>query len=135
MFECWNGEPTNRPSINELTAKLTNTQHNYLTNTKPSIQNINETIFEEDLSAIVYDLIDIVELNEGKEIVQILFIYLDTLIEVNINKQRGIELHQKAAKLENNAARFDLGYAEKAEKTVEQGNPDAQHKLKFIKNI
>src|SRR6266496_2659703 len=112
----------------------------------PSIQNVKETIFEEDLSIVVDDLINHIfkEVNEGREAMRKkqFFDYINNHkissreiyiwllnnqtnsnsiyllgyfnyrgIEINVNKQKGIELYQKAAvELENSVAQFDLAY-------------------------
>ncbi|RGB36248.1 kinase-like domain-containing protein [Rhizophagus diaphanus] len=91
--ECWDGEPINRPSINEIITKLKqlnnlncnnnllqkelshiirNFDKNFTKEIVPSIQNINETIFEEDLNIVIDDLINYVfkEITEGRELVR-----------------------------------------------------------------
>ncbi|EXX57134.1 uncharacterized protein OCT59_024735 [Rhizophagus irregularis] len=159
--ECWNGEPKNRPSMNQVVDKLksiiTKThitesqiiQKNDKMNikeTEPTIQNINRAIFEEDLSIVIDELINLYfeEVNKGKEEnvrKQFVIDYINNSnissqeiynwllnnqndsnsifllgyfnnygIEANINKQKALELYQKAAELENTAAQFDLAY-------------------------
>ncbi|GBC20375.2 kinase-like domain-containing protein [Rhizophagus irregularis DAOM 181602=DAOM 197198] len=121
--ECWDGEPINRPSINEIITKLKqlnnnnllheelshiirNFDKNYTKEIEPSIQNINETIFEEDLNIVIDDLINNVfkEITEGREL------------------KKGIELYKKAAELENNTAQFDLAYMYLCGKGIEKNN-------------
>ncbi|RGB37338.1 kinase-like domain-containing protein [Rhizophagus diaphanus] len=159
--ECWNGKPKNRPSMNQVVDKLksiiTKTcitesqiiQKNDKMNikeTEPTIQNVNRAIFEEDLSSVIDELINLYfeEVNKGKEEnvrKQFVIDYINNSnissqeiynwllnnhndsnsifllgyfnnygIEANINKQKALELYQKAAKLENSAAQFDLAY-------------------------
>ncbi|RGB29661.1 hypothetical protein C1646_766358 [Rhizophagus diaphanus] len=59
---------------------------------EPTIQNIHENIFEEDIGIVIDKLVNIYfkELNEGKE------------------RKKSFKLFQKAASLENNAAQLDL---------------------------
>src|SRR6266496_1572926 len=110
---------------------------------EPTIKNINEYIFEGDLSIVIDELVNLIfkELNEGKDkkiikqhilnydhhkiILQEIYnwllsnqinsnsIYLLGYfnyhgIETVFNKQKAIELYQKAAELENSVAQSDL---------------------------
>ncbi|EXX64622.1 uncharacterized protein OCT59_014767 [Rhizophagus irregularis] len=85
--ECWNNEPDNRPTVNQVVAKLKviidlnnssykESYHQIMQNFEinkeeigPTIQNIHEVIFEEELGIMVDELINIYfnELNKGKE--------------------------------------------------------------------
>ncbi|EXX50443.1 kinase-like domain-containing protein, partial [Rhizophagus irregularis DAOM 181602=DAOM 197198] len=93
--ECWNNEPINRPTIIQVVDKLktiiteTNVKQsenvpnlnrelpqiiqNFMKSNiieiEPTTQNINKSIFEEDLSIIIDELVNLYfkELNEGKE--------------------------------------------------------------------
>ncbi|GES87994.1 kinase-like domain-containing protein [Rhizophagus clarus] len=116
--ECWDNEPVNRPTINQVVDKLkaiitktnvtksnVNSSHEGLLQIiqnfnkmnimeiEPITQNINESIFEEDLGIVIDDLVNLYfkEINEGKE-------------------ESAYELYQKAAKLENSVAQVDLTY-------------------------
>ncbi|GBB91177.1 hypothetical protein RclHR1_18310005 [Rhizophagus clarus] len=92
--ECWDNEPVNRPTINQVVDKLkaiitktnvtksnVNSSHEGLLQIiqnfnkmnimeiEPITQNINESIFEEDLGIVIDDLVNLYfkEINEGKE--------------------------------------------------------------------
>ncbi|RIA89714.1 hypothetical protein C1645_185166 [Glomus cerebriforme] len=84
-IECWNDEPDNRPIMIQVVAKLGTIIKNVQTNNyklisqnfcktniseiEPTTQNLNENIFEEDLSIVIDELVDLYfkELNKGKE--------------------------------------------------------------------
>ncbi|EXX64266.1 hypothetical protein RirG_144390 [Rhizophagus irregularis DAOM 197198w] len=93
---------------------------------KPTTQDINENIFEEDLSDVIDKLVNLYfeETNKGKEERErkkfllnnqtssnsiYLFGYFNYHgIGTDINKQIALGLYQKAAELENFVAQFDL---------------------------
>ncbi|RIA98214.1 kinase-like domain-containing protein [Glomus cerebriforme] len=79
--ECWNVEPDHRPDMNQVVAKLkaiiTKDQaKNYPQNfdkikeMEPTTQNIHEIIFDEDLSIVIDDLVNLYfkDLNKGKRL-------------------------------------------------------------------
>ncbi|EXX61842.1 hypothetical protein RirG_167430 [Rhizophagus irregularis DAOM 197198w] len=73
---------------------------------EPTIQNIHENIFEEDIGIVIDKLVHIYfeELNEGKERK---FQYKFTRVS-SIDMKKAFKLFQKAASLENNAAQVYL---------------------------
>src|SRR6266498_2774278 len=113
---------------------------------EPTTKNINEYIFEGDLSIVVNELVNLIfrEINKGKneEIIKqhaLSYINIHKIIsqeihhwllnnqnnsnsiyllgyfnyygiEIDCNKQKVIELYQKAAELENSLAQIDLAY-------------------------
>ncbi|EXX56613.1 uncharacterized protein OCT59_023531 [Rhizophagus irregularis] len=135
---------TANSSYRELAPNYDNIDKINIKEIKPTIKNINENIYEEDLSFIIEELINIYlnDLNKGiktktrkknflnyinnneinlQEIYYWLLnnqnnpnsIYLLGYfnyhgIVTNINKEKTFELYQKAAKLENIAAQLDL---------------------------
>ncbi|RIA86743.1 kinase-like domain-containing protein [Glomus cerebriforme] len=79
-IECWDDEPSKRPAMNQVVEKLKAilskidimTEYYKIENTKevePTIHNIHENIFEEDLSIVIDKLVDFIfeDLNKGKE--------------------------------------------------------------------
>ncbi|EXX50180.1 uncharacterized protein OCT59_023942 [Rhizophagus irregularis] len=171
--ECWNNEPNKRPTMRQVIYKLramvtkstqlfnssnvirsdTNDcllygygKLSHMIEIEPTIQQIHENIFEEDLSIIIDKFVNIYfkEINEGieesvcresafgyiddckisiQEIYHWLLINQDCSnsiyllgyfnyhgIVTDINKEKALELYEKAAVLENNMAQLKLVY-------------------------
>ncbi|PKK68758.1 kinase-like protein [Rhizophagus irregularis] len=125
--ECWNGEPDNRPNINQIVAKLKELKYN-LTN--------------DDFRVMVDEIVDLSsKIKDDDEEIQKILSYLDNKnvtsqefynwilndqdntnsivllgdfnylgIGINSNKRKAFELYQKAANLGNIFGIISLGY-------------------------
>ncbi|POG74026.1 uncharacterized protein OCT59_023444 [Rhizophagus irregularis] len=127
--ECWDSDPDNRPTMSQVIFKLKNIISNPLheetpqiiqiiqnfnkidiLEIEPSIQDINENIFEEDLSNLVDELVQLIfdGVNEGKELIvrkKQLFDY------INNSKTNSREIYNWLLNNQNNSnSIYLLGY-------------------------
>ncbi|GES91122.1 kinase-like domain-containing protein [Rhizophagus clarus] len=125
--ECWDNEPNNRPTMSQVIVKLNNFISNPLLHKKlsqtiqnfdkiniigiePSIQNINKNIFEEDLSILVDELVDLIfkAVNEGKELIVRKQQFFDYIDDYMVNSQ---EIYNWLLNNQNNSnSIYLLGY-------------------------
>ncbi|RGB39550.1 kinase-like domain-containing protein [Rhizophagus diaphanus] len=160
--DCWNGEPINRPNINQVVEEL-----------KSSSNQIKN-----DFNVIVDELVDIINKSDEKKEKKEIFNYLNDRnitskeiydwllisqnnsksivllgefnysgIGTNVNKQKAFEFYQKAANLENISGINNLGYCysygigtiidktkafELYQKAANLGSCTAQYNLAFM---
>ncbi|UZO08229.1 uncharacterized protein OCT59_028487 [Rhizophagus irregularis] len=143
FIECWDGEPNNRPSMNQVVNKFDKFKNYFLIKRMIDefvsliFKEVNEGKEEKVRKQHVLNYIDDHEIN-SQEICNWLannqinsnFIYLLEYLNYHgiktcINKQKAFKLYQKAANLGNNIAQYNLALMYKEGKCVNKNDGKA----------